>query len=132
MRRVLVDTNVIISASLFPDSAPAVAFGRILASDRLVATRWIIDELHAVVERQRPDLVSAVDALLASIEYEIAEPGAKRGNIADPGDQPILDAALSSDVDVIISGDKHFLSLGLERPEIMTPRAYLDCVPDFG
>ncbi len=50
--------------------------------------------------------------------------------MADAADQPIFDAALSAGVDVLVSGDKHFLSLVLDRPEIVTARAFLDAHTD--
>lgn len=129
MIRVLVDTNVVISALLFPDSAPSEVLVEVLAGERLVLTRWIIDELHEVVSRKRPDLPPALDTFLAGIDYELAEPGSSGGHgatIADEDDQPILDAALAADVDVIVTGDKHSLALGLDRPLILTPRAFLN------
>ena len=46
--------------------------------------------------------------------------------ISDPKDIPVLNAAITSDVDIIISGDKHFLALGLKRPKVMTASDYLD------
>ena len=46
----------------------------------------------------------------------------------DPKDVPILNAAIIADVDIIISGDKHFLELGLERPKTMKAAEYLDCI----
>ncbi len=46
--------------------------------------------------------------------------------VSDPDDQPILDAAVSAAVDVLVGGDKHFLQLAIERPRIMTARAFLD------
>jgi hypothetical protein len=48
--------------------------------------------------------------------------------IVDPKDAPILNAAILENADVLISGDNHFLSLGLERPIILTPAQYLDMV----
>lgn len=129
MIRVLVDTNVVISALLFPRSTPAELLAQVLAGERLVLTRRIIDELHEVVSHKRPDLLPSLDSLLGSIEYELAEPsphGDQRRKIADADDQPILDAALAADVDVIVTGDKHFLVLDLDRPRIMTPRTFLD------
>lgn len=92
-------------------------------------TRWIIDELYGVVSRKRLDLLPALEAFLAGIDYELAEPGPSGGRgvtIADEDDQPILDAALAADVDMIVTGDKHFLALSLSRPQIVTPRAFLD------
>jgi hypothetical protein len=43
VRRVRADTNVIISALLFPGSTPALALRRILSGERLVLTPWILD-----------------------------------------------------------------------------------------
>lgn len=127
--RVLVDTNVVISALLFPSSTPAAVVAEVLIGHRMVLTRWIIDELYEVVGRKRPDLVPALETFLSHCDYELAEPGPPGHHdttIADKDDQPILDAALTANVDVIVTGDKHFLSLDLARPRILTPRAYLD------
>jgi predicted nucleic acid-binding protein len=48
--------------------------------------------------------------------------------INDPKDAPILDAAIVADVDVIISGDKHFLELDMGRPKTMRAADYLKYV----
>jgi len=45
--------------------------------------------------------------------------------MADPKDQPILDAAIAADVEILISGDKHFLELRIDRPKVMNARDYL-------
>lgn len=116
MIRVLVDTNVVISALLFPDSTPARALALVLDEHRLVLTDWIVGELHGVVGRMRPDLLPALEVLLAGIDYELASPGDPSVPISDPDGQLILDAAVAEAVDVILTGDKHFLSLGLDGP----------------
>ncbi len=72
MIRVLVDTNVVISALLFPNSTPARALALVLDEHRLVLTDWIIDELHEVVGRKRPDRLAALHAFLDGIDYELA------------------------------------------------------------
>ena len=46
--------------------------------------------------------------------------------IPDPDDQPILDPPVSAAVDVIVTGDKHFLSLVVDGPQILTARQFLD------
>jgi len=53
-------------------------------------------------------------------------PRGDSAHIADPKDAPILNAAILENVDIIISGDNHFLSLGLERPKVLTPTKYLE------
>lgn len=127
MRRVLVDTNVIVSALLFPNSIPAHAFARVLSSDRLVLTDWIIDELHEVVGRKWPDRLPALDAFLDAIPFELAAPtDVSPTTMRDLNDQPILDAAVAASVDIIVTGDKDFLALAIEQPHIITARQYLD------
>jgi predicted nucleic acid-binding protein len=130
--RVLVDTNVVISALLFPNSTPARALALVLDEHRLVLTDSIIDELHEVVRRKRPDLLAALDAFLAGIDYELAGPGGASVPISDPDDQPILDAAVAGAVDAIVTGDRAFLSPGLDRPRILTARDFLDWYPRTG
>ena len=80
--------------------------------------------------RKQPDLLPALEDSFTRIDPEIAPPGTSSVSIADPADQPILDAAISAEVDVLVSGDKHFLSLALARPSIVTARAFLDGYAD--
>ena len=40
------------------------------------------------------------------------------------------DAAILADVDIIISGDKHFTELDIERPKVMKPAQYLELIEE--
>ena len=63
--------------------------------------------------------------LLAQLSYElVVAPKEPNKLIPDPKDQPILNAAIMVNVDVIVSGDKHFLKLDLERPKAMSPAEF--------
>lgn len=124
--RVLVDTNIIISALLFPRSTPATAVEVVLQEHRLVLTEWVLSELREVVGRKRPDLLPVLEVFLESIDFELARPGEPSVPISDPDDQPIIDAAVASAVDVIVTGDKHFLTLKLESPRILTARGFIE------
>ena len=132
MTRVLVDTNDVISALLFPNSVPASALALVLDEHQLVLTDWIIDELHEVVRRKRPDLVAALDAFLTGIDYQHASPDGASVLVSDPNDQPILDAAVAGAVDVIATGDKAFLSVSRDRPRILTARDLLNSYRSAG
>lgn len=46
--------------------------------------------------------------------------------IRDAKDQPILNVAIVSDVDIILTGDKDFLSLEMEHPQCMTVTQFLE------
>lgn len=67
------------------------------------------------------------EVLLAELAYELI-PAVDHAQklIRDAKDQPILNGAILSDVDVILTGDKDFLSLDLDRPKCMTPAQFLD------
>ena len=119
--RVMADTNILISSLLFPASLPAKVLLHIADSHELVLCDHIVMELRDVVARKRPDLLADIDVFLAQLSYELViAPKEPSKLISDPKDQPILNAALMAGVDVIVSGDKHFLKLDMERPKPMS------------
>ncbi len=77
-------------------------------------------------DRKRPDPLPVLEELLDGLDFELVEPGEPSIPVSDPDDQPILDAAIAAAVDVIVTGDKHFLSLGFDRPRVLTARQFLD------
>jgi predicted nucleic acid-binding protein len=68
-----------------------------------------------------------IDEFLAKLPYKlVAAPRRASELISDPKDHPIMNAAILAGVDIIISGDKHFLELELEHPKAMSAAEYLD------
>ena len=129
--KVLVDTNILISTLIYPKSKPAAAL--ILSSDKynLVLTDYNITELRRVASSKFPDKAENVDVLLAKLTYElVSAPLSVQSLIADPKDAPILNAAILHEVDVIISGDKHFLQLDMEHPKVLKPADFLEAYGD--
>ena len=123
--RVMVDSNVIVSALLFRESLPAKVLLCISNHHDLVLCDHIITEVWDTTSRKRPDLLSDFDVLLAQLSYELVmAPKAPSKLIQDPKDQPILNAAMLAGVDIIVSGDKHFLKLELEQPRTMSPAEF--------
>jgi len=95
----------------------------------LVLSDYNISELREIVERKTPQHMADVDVLLAKLSYElITAPISPEKLINDPKDAPVLNAAIIADVDIIISGDKHFKELVLERPVVKTAAEF---VSDF-
>ena len=124
--RILIDTNVLISALFYPNSKPAKAMLHAADNHELIITDHNISELRRIAAEKFSDRQADIDLFLAELTYElILAPEAPLKLINDPKDAPILNAAILSDVDVIISGDKHFLELDMERPMAMKPADYL-------
>lgn len=123
--RIMPDTNVIISALLWPDSKPARALVHAALYHELLLCDHIVQEVREVVLRKWPHLLRDADALLDELAYDLlAAPQEAKRSIADPKDQPILNAAVAGQVDVLITGDRHFIEAGLDSPRVMTPAEY--------
>ena len=125
--KIMIDTNILFSALLFPDSRPSKAIFHIVENHTLILCDYIISELRDVVSRKRPDLLADIDVLMAKLSYElIPAPLQPSKLIPDPKDHPILNAAIIADVDILISGDKHFLELEMEHPATMSVAKFID------
>lgn len=46
--------------------------------------------------------------------------------IMDVKDYPVLYTAIMENVDILITGDKDFLGIDIEKPEIMTPKNFAE------
>ena len=125
--KIMADTNILFSALLFPESRPAKALFSIIEQHDLIMCDYIVSELQSVISRKRPDLLANIDEFLAKLPYELVLAPRQPGKlIADPKDHPILNAAILADVDIIISGDKHFLELKEEFLKTMSVAEFLD------
>ena len=125
--RIMIDTNVLVSAVYNPSSKPAQAVRDVCENHEIVLCDHIITECFNVVERKFPQHTPVLDKLLTSLSYSLAiAPSDSGAIITDPKDAPILESAILENVDIIISGDGHFLSLDMERPKVLTPAQYLE------
>lgn len=127
--RVMLDTNVLLSALLFPSARMNQLMGRIFENHRLVLSSFVMEELIYVIRRKFPTKEDAVDRLLSAMSYELVyTPKAPKPglfSIRDVKDYPVLYTAIVEDVDVLVTGDKDFAGVEIERPEILTPAEFL-------
>lgn len=125
--RILIDTNILFSALLFPGSKPAKAMLHAADIHEIVLCDRNIFELRDILKRKAPKYLPDAEVFLAELSYELI-PAVDHAEklIRDAKDQPILNAAIVSDVDIIMTGDKDFLSCGLEHPRCMTAAEFLE------
>jgi putative PIN family toxin of toxin-antitoxin system len=125
--RILVDTNILISALLFPNSKPAKALIYISENYDMVLCDRNLYEFRDVLKRKAPNSLSDAEVLLAELSYELI-PATYNAQklIRDVKDQPILDATIVADVDIILTGDKDFLALDMEHPKCMTVSQFFE------
>ncbi len=125
--RILVDTNILFSALVFPRSRPAQALLHVADNHEMVLCDRNIMELRDILQRKAPQFLPDAEVLLAQMSYELI-PAVDHAEklIRDAKDQPILNAAIIFDVDIILTGDKDFLSLDMEHPRCMTVAQFFE------
>ena len=129
--RVVLDTNVLLSALLFP--AHTLAWLRHAwqsGSIRPLASRATTEELirvlaypkFALTERDREDLL---DDYLPCCEAIAVPEDSRVPHCRDPFDRPFLALAIAGEADALVTGDKDLLALadGFGVP-ILTPAGF--------
>jgi len=124
--RAILDTNVLISAYVFPGGKPEAVYRLALERRLEIGTsRTLLAELGRVLGQKfgwMPDRVEAAVAQVARIAA-VVEPSETIHVVrADPADDRVLEAARAFGADVIVSGDRHLLDLGMwSEIEIISP-----------
>lgn len=116
--RIMIDTNVIISAILFPQSLPSTLIKSIATKHEIVLCTQILDELYRIFKRKFKEKTNSLEAFLTELNYDLVyTPHSidkdKFPFIRDENDFPILVSAIIDGVDIIIIGDKDFLELDI-------------------
>lgn len=131
--KVMIDTNIFISAALFPKGRAAEALYKALTPPfQPVVCDYVTDELHRKFQEKFPDRTVELEAFLytalpafdvVSTPDEIVE---AESEIRDPKDRPILRAALNAGADLFLTGDKDFLESSVKDPRIISVHAFLE------
>jgi len=130
LMRVMLDTNVLISAIIFPNERMNSLIYKAALDHQLVLSSYIIDELLDVVKRKFPAKAKDADLFLARLPYELVYSPRELNNdffsIRDGDDYPILYSAIIEGVDLFVTGDDDFENVEIDKPEIITPSEFLD------
>ncbi len=127
--KVVFDSNILLSALLFPGGRADAAVSKILDGvDDLVISRPIIEEVLTVLatkfSREREEL-SRVAVLLGEMG-EIVEPTVGMDVFRDEPDNRILECAVEGKAEAIVTGDKAMLAIGeYEGIRLITLADYL-------
>jgi len=130
--KIVLDTNVVVSAFLNPHGKPAKILRLVLQGDiELVVDERILDEYESVLLRPvfrlpKKDLLNVLEVLRSICTYAPAYEGEVR--LPDEGDEPFLEVALSGRADAIITGNKrHFPLVKCKGIRVLSPEEFLKC-----
>ncbi len=128
--KVVLDTNVLLSALHFGGTPRAVLEKAIRGEVKLYLSDPILAELLAVLQRPKfcypEEALQAIQTELTTIGYMVRPSMTIKKINADPSDNKILECALEAGADYIVSGDAHLLNLQEYKTiRIVTPAQFL-------
>ena len=131
--RILIDTNILISAMLNPNGTPYQAYLKAVTyPNHAIICDQNIEELKRIFNKKFPTKLDALDRFLsvASLSIEIVqvpvEEDSSESLIRDFNDRPILRAAIFAKADILLTEDKDFLESGIVTPKIMTAMEFMN------
>lgn len=128
---VVLDTNVLVAALVAKGLCLEVVL-RVLRMRWMVSSEVLLEELHDTL-RDKFEVTPAVTRFLKLLRSQVrlVEPVALPSTICrDPDDDVVLGTALAAAADVIVTGDRDLLVLGVyEGIRIQTPRQFLEGLP---
>jgi putative PIN family toxin of toxin-antitoxin system len=128
--RILVDTNIIISAGLFPESYVGKVLKHIVQNHNLILCQYVLDELEDVFQRKFANRIEYLNKFVRDLKYELINVKImdyeKYPQIRDKNDIELLASTIETDADIFLTGDKDFDEIRITKPKIMKPRNYIE------
>ena len=131
--KIFIDTNVLISSTVWPNSISAKAFIKASSPPNIgMICQQNIDEMMNTFFDKFRNRIYLLNSFLSDTlpvlmfvpippEIHVSE-----GHIRDIKDRPILRAAISAGADILLTGDKDFLESGITNPRIMNASEFLE------
>ena len=130
--RVLIDSNILISAAYSKGSIPHQAFKKAVEPPyQGLICEQNLEELRRVCNRKFPDKIRAFERFISTLLSVIEvipvplSPHSEEDEIRDIDDRPILRAAINAKADILLTGDKDFLESTIIHPKIMTAAQFV-------
>lgn len=127
--RVVFDTNILVSALIFPGGQAERALGQALDGVvQMILSKPILHELLGVLARKfarDPEELARVAVFLSELA-EVVHPRKRIAVLQDEPDNRILECAVTGHAHLIVTGDRQMLALGeYAGIPIATLRAFL-------
>ncbi len=133
MPRVLLDTNLLVSAVLFRGRSRALLDAALVGDLDLVTSEALLEEFQEVLVRKFSFPVRVAREIRAEFETlaHVVEPLEVPNVCRDPDDNQVLAAAVAGSAEQIITGDLDLLELGsYQGVGIFSPASYLEQRPE--
>ena len=129
--RIMLDTNILISTIVFKGEKLSRTLDYICHNHRLVLSTFVLDELEYIILKKFNNKLVDYYKFITTISYEIeytpkTQVCLNEIKIRDENDIPVLYSAITSNVDILITGDKDFEEIDIEKPVIMNANQFYE------
>lgn len=127
--RVMLDTNILISAFVFKSSIMNELINELSNEHEIMIASYCVDEIKNVTNSKfninNKKLEKFFSTFPFTILYSPNDVNEEIFEIRDKNDYIILYTAITKNVDVFITGDKDFKEIKIDKPEILTAVEFL-------
>ncbi len=126
--KIMLDTNVIISALIFGGKAGKLLELLFDSEHELYVSDYIDKEFWEKLRAKWPDKAEKVYSLYRTLDIQFCKSTKENieNTLRDKKDVQVLCDALYYQIDVILTGDKDFLEAKLDKPLIYSPGMMFD------
>lgn len=128
--RIMLDTNILISAFIFKSKKMNELIELLSNEHKIVIASYCIEEMKELIKRKFKVELKVLENFLETFPFELVyspiQVEERKFEIRDEEDYIILYTAIIEDVDILITGDKDFKEVKVERPEILTASEFME------
>jgi uncharacterized protein len=130
--RLVIDTNVIISAAIKPESLQRTTFLLAITKPaRLYVSRPILEEYAEVLSRPELHIRKGLRQQLRQLiknHSHIVTPSRRLEVAGDPDDNMFLECADSAKADYLVTGNQKHFPIFWKKTKVITPREFISLV----
>lgn len=130
--RILIDSNIIISAIYSKNSVPHQAYKKAVEPPHQgLICEQSIEEIRRVFNRKFPNKIQAFESFITSMLSVVEVVPVPQSvhpdeeEIRDMDDRPILRSAIKAKADILLTGDRDFIESAITQPQIMTAAQFI-------
>lgn len=128
--RIMLDTNILISAFVFKSKKINELIKVLSNEHEIIICSYCVEEMKEVINKKFKVDGKTLETFLETFPFELVfsptQLEEKKFEIRDEKDYIILYTAIIENVDILITGDKDFKDVEIEKPEILTCTEFLE------
>ena len=120
--KIMLDTNVLISALVFGGKTKLLLENLILSDHEIFVSDYVCSEFEEKLKMKWPDKADKLISIVHKMNFHFCQSTEQvLGEVRDKKDVPVLSDAIFNNVDILLTGDKDFLESDITNPMIYSP-----------